>query len=121
MEPFFGTPNMRPSAHGCPSDTELKSSGKLFTVADDGHSYKEIASVYSSDPIDEYPPEKTHEKRRGLVLERVHQFENNTSYHEVGIPRVDFRQVNLKSGMKNKKVCRSTICILPIQISRRET
>ena len=82
------------------SGTRLPSSSKRFTLVSDGDTYTEIASVFS-DPIEDFPPETSHEKGRGFVSERIHHFENQRG------PKINLFKETLKRGMKGKsKVCR---------------
>jgi hypothetical protein len=110
--------NLRPG-------TQLQSSSKRFALVGDGNAYTEIASVFS-DPIEEFPPEPSHEKGRGFVSEKVLQFENKNAHR--GPPKINLVKETLKRGMKGKlKVCASTsvysafLIYSLIQIFQRET
>ena len=91
--------NTRPSKFS--QGMEPNSSSRYFTIADDGDSFKEILPQFSSDPIEQSPPRITSDKCEGLVSRRVQKFESEG-------PRVDFRNMSLKSKMKNNTKVRSS-------------
>jgi hypothetical protein len=86
-----------------------KPSSKRFNVVADGESYKAMASTLSD--IESFSPETTPGKGLGVVSEKIRQFEDSNTRHEVGIPKIDFVKRTLKGRMKSKpsKVCRSTL------------
>lgn len=89
------TPNFQPSQDL--SDVGLKSSSKQFNVVEDGESVEHVASLYSSDPIEQFPP-ATHDNGGSRVSEIAQRFEV--------LPKVDFRRRKLL--MKGKRVCLSS-------------